>query len=429
MPVGVKASWLLAQEARGMLTRLARVQPFALHETMVPAAGVSIAAQAAIEGFLGVGRRHLRGRVQRYLRWLVTGEGRKASPAEAQRQFTLLRLMFNNVLTQFDVFADVMTQRSERQNGVWLAGLDVLAEDALSLPGYYDAPPVVCHLERGHGAAIRRARTRLPGGGDNPVAVVRVPRERLVGSGVGSSLVHEVGHQGATLLDLLVSLRPVLKGLQGGTGRDRFAWILWERWLSEVLADFWSVAKLGVSATLGLIAVVSIPRPFVFRMELEDPHPIPWIRVKLSCAMGAALYPHPHWEAVRRVWESFYPLDGLDPRTRSLLGLLESSMPGYVSLIVNHRPPSLFGASLGEAIGCETRQPARLHALFDEWTARPDDIGAAPPALVVAALGQARAHGRLTPEREAQMLASLLTHWALRRAIEPCRCREVRRPA
>ena len=66
---------------------------------------------------------------------------------------------------------------------------------------------MVCYLARGPGAAIRRARTRLPGGGDNPVAIIRMPRERMIGSGIASSLVHEVGHQGAALLDLVPSLR------------------------------------------------------------------------------------------------------------------------------------------------------------------------------------------------------------------------------
>jgi hypothetical protein len=41
-----------------------------------------------------------------------------------------------------------------------------------------------------------------------------VPRERMVGSGVASSLVHEVGHQAAALLDLTNSLRPSLRGMQ-----------------------------------------------------------------------------------------------------------------------------------------------------------------------------------------------------------------------
>ena len=76
-------------------------------------------------------------------------------------------------------FASALTQRSEHSTGV-------------------------C-LDRSMGAAIRRARTRLPGGELNPVAIIRVPRERMVGTGIGSSLVHEVGHQGASLLDLVPS--------------------------------------------------------------------------------------------------------------------------------------------------------------------------------------------------------------------------------
>ena len=73
----------------------------------------------------------------------------------------------------------------------------------------------VCYLDRGVGAAIRRARTRLPGGGDNPAAIIRVPRERMVGGGIASSLVHEVGHQAAALLGLVSSLRPVLRAQRG----------------------------------------------------------------------------------------------------------------------------------------------------------------------------------------------------------------------
>src|SRR5207248_7318528 len=102
---------------------------------------------------------------------------------------------------------EVVTQRSEAESGVWLSGLDVLAGDALALPGYIDPPPVVCYLARGPGAAIRRARTRVPGGGSSPVAIVRVPRERMVGYGIGSSLVHEVGHQAAALLGLVASAK------------------------------------------------------------------------------------------------------------------------------------------------------------------------------------------------------------------------------
>lgn len=172
-----------------MLTRLERVQPFALHLTSVPAAGISPAAQSGIEWYLAEGRKELRQLIYEFLRWLQSSSRRsQPAPAEAQRRFSFLRLRFNAVLSQFDIFSDALTQRSEHETGVWLSGLDAVAEDALALPGYYQAPPTVCYLDRGAGAAIRRARTRLPGGGENPVAIVRVPRERMVGSGIASSL-------------------------------------------------------------------------------------------------------------------------------------------------------------------------------------------------------------------------------------------------
>ena len=255
----------------------------------------------------------------------------QADAEAAHRRYVFLRLRFNVVLTQFDLFSDVITQRSENETGVWLSGLDVVAGDALALPGYYKSPPIICYLDRDIGAAIRRARTRMPGGGENPVAIVRVPRERMVGSGIASSLVHEVGHQVAALLDLVNSLRPVLRGLQQGAGERAIAWQLWERWISEIVADFWSVGRVGVASTLGLMGVVSLPRVFVFRLNVDDPHPIPWIRVKLSAAIGEALYPHPQWRRLSAMWNSFYPPAGLPAQTQDLLGALQASMPAFVA--------------------------------------------------------------------------------------------------
>jgi hypothetical protein len=242
------AHWMLEQEARALLMRLARIKPFILNEPMLLAASLLPTAQIAIERFLAEGRRELKQRVQTFLSWLRS-EGRSTSPEEAQRRFTFLRLRFNVVLTQLDLFNDVITQRSESENGVWLSGLDVVSADALALPGYFAAPPVICYLDRGVGAAIRRARTRLPGGGDNPVAIIRVPRERMVGSGIASSLIHEVGHQGAALLELVPSLRLVLQARQRESDQP-LVWQLWERWISEIVADLWSVARVGIASTL-----------------------------------------------------------------------------------------------------------------------------------------------------------------------------------
>jgi hypothetical protein len=408
----------LSQETRALLTRLDRVRPFALQETMVPAAAPSLVAQTAIERYLTEGRQRLRGLARAYLRWLHSAGGRQATLPEAQRRYTFLRLRFNTVLSHFDIFADMMTQRSEAETGVWLGGLDALAADALVIPGrFFDPPPVVCYLDRGHGAAIRRARTRLPGGGENPVAIVRVPRERMVSNGIASSLVHEVGHQGSVLLDLITSLRRPLGRLEKGGKGQKQVWMLFNRWISEILADFWSVSRMGISSTLGLMGVVSLPRPFVFRIGLDDPHPIPWVRVKLSCAMGKGLYPHAQWDQVAAVWEGYYPPGGIAASSRRILADVEAAIPDFVDLLLDHQPASLQGYSLGDIMRAPERHPEQLRILFQRWGGRARRMRNAPPSLAFAAIGQARADGIMTPEDEARTLSWLLTYWALRHTL------------
>src|SRR5262245_37874711 len=104
MIIDSHAKRLLALEARALLTRLARVKSFALQESMLPAAALLPAAQSAIEKFLVGGRRELRRLIHAYLRWLAQPDGTRATTAQAQRRFTFLRLKFNIVLTQFDMF-------------------------------------------------------------------------------------------------------------------------------------------------------------------------------------------------------------------------------------------------------------------------------------------------------------------------------------
>jgi hypothetical protein len=404
-------------EAQALLTRLHRVKPFALQMTSVPAAAVSLQAQDAIEQVLARGRRELQERVGQFLAWLKSATGQLATAADAQRRFSLLRLRFNAVLTQVDLFADALVQRSEHEYGTWLGGLDVVAADALSLPGYYDAPPVICYLDRGAGAAIRRARTRLPGGGENPVALLRVPRERMIGSGIASSLVHEVGHQAAALLGLVESLRPELQAKQQQGGLKQVAWQLLERWISEIVADFWAVARVGIASTTGLIAVVSLPRAFVFRVTIDDPHPFPWIRVQLSCALGRALFPDLQWEQLSRLWDSFYPTAGLDEARRDLISTLHGTMREFVHLLVQHRPPALRGQTLPQVLAVEERTPQRLRETWQTWRSDPSRMRAVKPTLAFAVIGQARADGAILPQQESRTLGELLTLWAMKDAI------------
>lgn len=431
MDTNAIARWALEQEARALLTRLGRIRPFALQETMLPAAALTPAALLAIERFLIGNRYLLRQEVLEYLGWL-RGTPESTSPAELQRRFTIVRLRFNDALTHFDLFSELITQRSEHDTGVWLAGLDVFASDALRLPGdYFEQPEAVCYLDRGPGAAIRRARTRLPGGGQNPVAIIRVPRERMVGHGIASSLVHEVGHQAAALLDLVESIRPLLHARHTAAAPgERAAWAAWERWISEIVADFWSVARIGIGSTIGLMGVVSLPSWFVFRANADDPHPTPWIRVKLSCAIGDALYPHPQWRELAALWESLYPRGELDAEGQQVLAALEATMPHLVALLLDHRPRSLHGRSLREVMPLGEREPQRLAGLWRSYRRHHGRLRDLAPSLAFAVLGQARAWGELSPETEGRTVGNLLTYWALRSTLQvPEAPRTPRRPA
>jgi hypothetical protein len=408
----ISSQQFLANEARSLLTRLDGVRAFSLRMPMVPAASISQDALKAIERFTEKECAELRVLVRDYVRQIEQSGTISIDPSEAQRRLSILRIRFNNVLAQVDIFSDVLNQRSESDTGVWIAGLDAAAADALRLPSmYYKAPPVMCYLDRGRGGAIRRARTRLPGGKGNPVAIIRVPRERMIGSSISTSLFHEIAHQGSALLDLVSSIKPILNGLQ--KNREKLSpWPFWNLWISEIIPDFWSVAKLGIGSTLGLISVVSLPRAFVFRIT-SDIHAFPYIRVKLSCAMGNALYPHPQWEQMARLWESLYPLNGLPEEKIKIIAMLEAGMPAFVTLLVNHRPKSLRGNSLKETIASPVRSPSRLQDSFDAWRLSPKKMYGDPPTMVFAVLGQAKFDGKISPEKESKIIAELLKHWAL----------------
>lgn len=415
--IGVTA--LLESEARGLLSRLNQIKPFVMHETMVLAAALPTDAQLAIERFLHSGREQLRAKVREFLRWL-RGPGRMAPASQRQKRFVLVRLEFNALLSQFDLFTEVVTQRSEAETGIWLSGLDMLADDALRIDADGTAPArAVCYLARGAGAAIRRAHTRLPGGQSNPVAIIRIPRERMVGSGIASSLIHEVGHQGAAQLDLVTSLRKDIR--RAASAEPDGQWLTWDRWISEIVADMWSVGKLGLTSTVGLLAVVSLPKFFVFRDSGGDPHPTPYLRVLISSAIGEALYPDPQWEIMRTTWKQMYPTSSLTQAHRVRVERTEAAIGKLVDLLVHHRSPTLKGLELGGIWPLRERHPDNLRRLHHQWGNDVAVMARQPPSLVFSVIGQAKAAGAISPETENSLLTSLLTVWAVRSSLDTAR--------
>ena len=100
--------------------------------------------------------------------------------------------------------------------------------------------------------------------------------------------------------------------------------------------------------------------------------------------------------------------------------------PLRVRIERNHRPRSLRHRSLSEAMDVQERSPHRLDALFRIWSG--SHMYKAPPSLVFAVIGQAKANEALSPEDESDLLVKLLTHWAMRGTLDastaclaPCR--------
>jgi hypothetical protein len=405
----------LRNEAYSLLARLNRVKPFSLTMPMVKGASVSGRALQQISDLLENSKQELRNNTYKFIETIQSSTGAPVNEQVLQGAYTILKLRFNSILDQLDIYADVLSQRSEHETGVWLSGLDVLAEDGLkTLKQLATLPDLMVYLDRGHGAAIRRARTRLPGGDINPVAVIQVPRERMVGSGIASSLIHEVGHQAAAILNLVPGLKKEILQMgreQGGN----IAWTYFERWISEIICDAWATGHLGVTATLGLMSVVSLPKYFQFRLDLNDPHPAPYMRVYLSYAFGKRLFPHAQWDKLWHMWKSFYPKEGLQNEKINALNELEKETEKFVTLVLNFSTPEMKGLKLWQLFPAKQRQPEELRRLYKLWASKSISLQSMSPTLVFAMLGQAKADLAIDAITENKTLTKQLQQWAFHR--------------
>ena len=409
----------LINESHSLLARLGQVKPFSMTMPMVKAASVSDKALKEITALLEKGKAELRQNVHRFIR--ITQAAKHASNRTQidmdafQSGFSILKMRFNNILGDLDIFAAVLTQRAEYDVGVWTSALDVLAKDGLNvIDELTSTPELIVFLDRAHGAAIRRARTRLPSGGLNPVGVIQIPRERMIGSGIASSLIHEVGHQAAALLNLVPTLKLKLKN-KLKTTTNPIAWQCFERWISEIIADVWSIGHLGTTATMGLMGVVTLPDYFQFRLDLKDPHPAPFVRVLLSCAFGRRLFPHPQWDRLETLWRTFYPGRGLSNRVIQTLEAIEEEIPTFVELVINHSTKEMRGKNILTLLPIRERQPARLQELFIAWRQKRQSLYDLPPALVFAIMGQAKSDLRITAAHENDILTRAMRYWAFSR--------------
>ena len=170
-----------------------------------------------------------------------------------------------------------------------------------------------------------------------------------------------------------------------------------------------------------MLAVVSLPAFFVFRPSGADPHPMPYLRVLISAGVGAALYPHPQWEAMGTTWKPLYPIDSLPPGRRAEIERIEATIGSFVDLLLHHRSPRLRGRRLGDIFPLRERHPTQLLRLHHQWQGDFAVMARQPPSLVFAVIGQAKASGLITAEDESTLLTALLSAWAVRGGLDVVR--------
>ena len=136
----------------------------------------------------------------------------------------------------------------------------------------------------------------------------------------------------------------------------------------------------------------------------------PWIRVQLSCAIGDALYPNPQWrEPRRRCGTPLYPRDELDAdRARSCFAALEATLPRVGRAARRPPPGSLDGRSLREVMPLAEREPDGARRLWPRrWRDRHERIrdGRAVAGVRRARPG-ARARRLVSPRDESRTVAT-----------------------
>src|SRR5690606_39206725 len=142
--------------------------------------------------------------------------------------------------------------------------------------------------------------------------------------------------------------------------------------------------------------------------DMKGPHPPPYIRVKLSCAFGKALFPGKHWDRLWQTWMQFYPKDELPESRLRTLADLESIENDFIQLVLEHHSPQLNGTAFRKILPTADRQPAQLQKLYKLWQSNSATLDESPPTLVFAVFSQAKYDLTIDANKENSLLSQIL---------------------
>lgn len=296
---------------------------------------------------------------------------RGRSADDARRVNALLgeiELALSQSFVFFDTYVDVLTQRASARLGPLMAGCDMLARDALKRPHPLlaaSADPLV-YCDRGFGASMLRAGVRFPGGARNPVPLIQIPYEKLHRKYTLSSIYHEAGHEATVRLGLQRELQALLRRAvldAGGSGTQADLFALWS---NEIGPDFWAFCGCGPAQALGARDILALPPANVFRIGAGDPHPPPYLRVRLAFEWCRQQWGPGDWDAHDRDWQLLYPLHALSRATRRFFEHTAALLPAVATALRGGALHALGGRPIAALFDLDALAPAQLEAAGSE---------------------------------------------------------------
>lgn len=236
--------------------------------------------------------------------------------------------------TAWDFFRDKLDlRRSSFKAQLWAADtiawdchrpvLDVAVQWGILQADQLREPPLV-YLGAGY-SPLTWVRHSRPNDGRRydlgettlPIPVIEVPWDTVDNAWELLSLHHEVGHD----IEADLSLRPALRsalGQQLAAAQVPAARVTtWLAWLGEVVADLCALQLGGPAFADALMHLLLLPPEAVTTLDDGDPHPTPYLRVRMAAAYIRTMAPpgsaaSAHADRIEAQWQSLYgPAPGL----------------------------------------------------------------------------------------------------------------------
>ncbi len=291
----------------------------------------------------------------------------------------------------WDCYLELFSQR-QTSFGPWLLGCDRIALDCyqMAYTSVGTAKPVptpgpFSYMRTGFGPATYRRLIPLSklGRERNPFPLIHLPYHRLVNPWTLGAILHEVSHNLHTDLGLDRSVPLTLaRTLLPRCGSAAAA--VWTRWNRETFADLSGLLLGGPCVVASLMDVVGRDPRIVYHYDPRGVHPVPWLRVLLSCHLLERMGFPGEAAAFRGAWLRIYPRPPSGSMPMALANGAERTLAAVVDTLCYQPFAALGGKRLSEMF----RFAPKEQRMVEEAAGRLGqgmDPGIIPPRFLIGA--------------------------------------------